>query len=214
MRTRAFAVGALVAGLGLAGCEPADNYSFNGYRMQTFFPFDGSRSWEYVNVDDDTVPYKLIATLIGSEDLDGVRIYEVEFQRECVGAAECEPGHDHSIWMSSDGDGVRVHRWGDAGATPVDFDPPLALADGSMVVDDSVSTTTIGSTWTTTFAAMEACPVQWTDEWDECAKFTVDAGGTDHPLVGTWWAVTGYNIVAWRTPDSGDQWQLLYATFE
>lgn len=196
----------------LIGCD-GNTTTYNGYQMASYFPFDGERTWEYIS-DDPDVPHKLISTLNVAPEVDGSSdIYTVDITKECVAASEdCVDGEAvRSYKLSSD-----TYRgtlfWGYS--TPeegyVAFDPPLQLTPPFMKVGDVVETETGGTTWTSTFEAVEHCPVEWTDYWDECIRLVVSEPGSAYPS-GTYWVVTSYNIVAWELAREEDQWRLLYA---
>lgn len=218
MSSRTWGVGSLVMIIasGVAGCG-GGGYQYAGYSMDDFFPFDGARTWEYVNTDV-AVPYKLIATLDNAfEDVDGKKVHTVDYSYECLDpkGKDCpDAGFVRAVrWSSNASSGVLLHSFEDiSGRT--NYDPPIALTSSRMVVGDSVETQTGGVTYTSTFdVIVSECPIQWVDTWTGCPKITLDDGGAEAPLAGEYYAIGGYNVVAMELTGDTGQWQLLYATY-
>lgn len=219
MSSRVLGLGSLVLIVvsGVAGCG-GGGYQYAGYSMDDFFPFDGARTWEYANTDV-TVPYKMIATLdSGYEDADGTKIFTVDYSYECLNpkGKDCpNAGFVRAVrWSANASSGVSMHSFEDiSGRT--EYDPPIALTSGRMVVGDTVETQTGGVDYTSTFEVIVSeCPIQWVDTWSDCPKITLDDGGAGAPLAGEYYAIGGYNVVAMELTGDTGQWQLLYATYE
>jgi len=199
----------------LAGCDNPVTYS--GYLMAPYFPFDGERTWEFASTDT-SLDYKIVGTLDSNFETmnDGVSdVYTVKYDKKCNNdATGCSDDWVRSMRWSTDGQyGTLIWSVENAaGSTP--FDPPLQITQPEMLSGDSVSTTTDGATWTSTFQGLDTCPVTWTSDWgDQCAHFVVDDGGAGHGIVGDWWTITQYNVVAWKLADDTGTWQLDYATY-
>lgn len=199
----------------LAACDNPVSYS--GYLMAPYFPFDGERTWEFASTDT-SLEYRLIATL-DSEFEQGmggsVSVYTVSYERKCANdAGSCTDGWVRDIrWSSNGGEGILI--WGyEDGSGSVAFDPPVMLADAEMLADQTVTTTTGGATWTSTFHGLDTCPVTWTSEWGaRCTHFDLDDGGANHAIAGEYWAITQYNVVAFQLAGDSGVWQLDYATY-
>ena len=201
--------------LALAGCVGGGSYTYGGYVMEGYFPFDGERSWEFISTDT-TVGRKIVATLDTTpEDSASHTIYTITSTLECLDVdPEC-PGSEllRTVrWSSDQTDGVLIHSW-DEGGDKTTFDPPLQLALPRMAVGEVAETQTGGVSYTSTFDAITDCPVQWTDAWTECVKLTVDDGGAGTLPAGTWYAVSGYNVVSFQLTGDTGQWELLFATY-
>ena len=218
MSSRLWGLGSLVLIMtsGAAGCG-GGGYQYAGYSMDDFFPFDGARSWEYVNTDV-TVPYKMIATLDSAyEEANGQKIYSVDYSYECLNpkSKDCpDAGFVRAVrWSSDASSGVQLHSFEDiSGRT--NYDPPIALTSGRMVVGDVVETQTDGVDYTATFEVIVSeCPIQWVDTWENCPKITLDDADAGAPLAGEYYAIGGYNVVAMELTGDTGQWQLLYATY-
>jgi hypothetical protein len=205
-------LGVLVA---LAGCGPGGAYSYDGYVMEGYFPFDGERSWEFISTDT-TVGRKIVSTLDSTpEDGASHTIYTITSTRECLDVDPDCKGTEllrDVRWSADQTDGVLIHSW-DEGGTNTTFDPPLQLALPRMAVGEVAETQTNGVTYTSTFQAITDCPVQWTDAWTECVQLVVDDGGAGTAPAGTWFAVSGYNVVAFQLTGDTGQWELLFATY-
>ncbi len=208
----------VLGSLALSACG-GSSVTYSGYSMSNYFPFDGSsRTWEFVSTDT-TIPHKLVATLAtpGTPSADGAMVFEVDYETQCVQAdAEgCVDAWVRTLAWSSDGTrGTLLHSLETADGLTA-FDPPIALTDDTMLVGDSVQTTTGGTTWTATFEGLDACPVVWTSEWgNQCIHLTLDDGGLGSELAGDYWAITQYNLVGFQLADDSGVWQLSNATFE
>jgi hypothetical protein len=213
--------GALAMALWAGGCNGPDTgqYGYAGYVMEDFFPFDGQRSWEFVN-DDASLPYKLTAALdpVYEEQNEGVtRVFTIEYAMECVSTdAGCEDGpyRTRYVKMSSDSTyGTLLYGYDSEASGPVQFSPPVVFTDANSKVGQVEETETGGTTWTSTFSSIEPCPVKNTDQWDECVHFVLDDGGAGTPLAGEYWAVAGYNVVAMQLAEDAEKWQLLNTVY-
>lgn len=209
-------IASLVVLLCVSGCG-GGTYQYAGYGMDDFFPFDGERTWEYINTDF-TIPYKLVATLDSEARVkDSTKIYSIDYEKECLDpkSKECaNEGYLRTVeWSSDPTDGVLLHSIEDIGGRTV-FNTPISLAASRMTVGDTVVTETDGVTYTATFDVVSSvCPIQWVDEWTDCPKITLDDGGAGAPLAGEYYAIGGYNVVAMELTGDTGQWQLLYATY-
>ena len=202
-------------GLASSGCTGDVQYS--GLSMNPFFPFDGEeREWEYVN-EDTTILYKQVSILNSEYELaeDGsTRIYSISTEQRCLNNDEsCEDKWLFSTRMSSSASkGAQIHGYSTEANPDVALETPIAFTKGKMETGDSVQTTGVdGHDWTATFEAIEPCQIQWTDEWDDCAKIRLESSPEGHFLAGTYWAITGYNIVARQLTGDTGRWELIYA---
>src|SRR5678816_212915 len=118
-----------VVGL-LAGCTggPGDQYNYQGYPMNEFFPFDGDRTWTFTNADatlDTTVQASLDPAPVTLTD--GRTARNIAYSRECIedGCTDAGPHTVSAIqWSSEAVYGVQIHEFtGPDGQ--VSFDPPL-----------------------------------------------------------------------------------------
>jgi hypothetical protein len=203
--------------LGLFACNgaPNDQFTFSGFDMTDYFAFDGERTWEYIS-SDTSVAYFWVAELSQDvEEVDGKKVYTVDTTKDCVGNdPTCVEGElVRSLRWSVDAtDGVEIHSYAIGTDARVDLSPPLQLATAKMKKEDVVETTTDGTDFSSTFASIETCPVQWNVEWDDCIRFDLDDGDGDlsvgHPLTGQFWVITGFNLVAQSVPGESGRWEL------
>ena len=116
-------------------------------------------------------------------------------------------------WSADDDHGVEI--WGfSSPIDSVDYDPPIRLANPLMLPLSSASTVSGGLTWEARFLGHDTCPVTWTSEWDDrCIHIRLDDGSNGSPIAGDYWAITQYNVVAFRLSDDSGTWQLDYATY-
>lgn len=204
---------AVLAGLG--GCT-GGSYQYDGYVMETYFPFDGERTWEFIS-SDSSLEHKIVATLDPnpSSTADATEIYSIDYSLECLdqGPFCKDAGHLRTVrWSADQTRGVLIHSIEMATGT-VNYDPPINLTTDRMAVGETVETDSNNTRWIATFQGIGECPVQWTSEWSDCIHLSLDDGGAGSPLAGEYWAVSGYNVIAMQLSDDSGQWQLLYATY-
>lgn len=202
------------------GCEQPDQWTYSGWSMPDFFSFDGDRVWEYISTDA-TLPYILVGTLDTEYELleDQVtRVFTINYTTDCVGAdVACEEGELlYSVrWSSNSTWGTYIHGYSMAGGEPVVLDPALQITPPTMIKGESVTTDIEGTLWTSTLGEIEPCPVQWNVEWNECMRFDLEVGeqgddaeGSYFPIAGTYWVITGYNLVAFELDGDSGRWEL------
>ena len=207
------ALGVLVL---LSSCEPVDDsFQISGYNMDTFFPFDGARTWEFTTTEAES-RQMLIATLDPESTTldDGSRVHEVSYDLVCIDVNDetCEDEWVRSlVWSTSRANGVAIREL-HAPAGDVVFDEPVYLAAGEMTVGDTIES----GDFTATFFNIEPCPVLWTDQWDTCVHLILEGGSglAGEHLAGEYWAVSNFNMVSFQLANSNFQWQLSDATFE
>ena len=180
------------------------------------FPFDGNRTWEFINTDD-TVSYKLVAETreVKPDDSADYSVYTVDYSVDCVAAdATCEQGELlRSIGWSSDAqNGVMIHSFENQNFG-VDYEPPIWLSDSDARVGVPLTTMTDGFEWTATLEGFEHCPVWLNADWGpNCAHFSLDdgdmTGGVNHGLTGHYWAIDGQGVVAIQLDGEAGMWQL------
>lgn len=199
----------------LAACD--NPITYGGYQMEQYFPFDGERTWEFVNTDT-TLGYKLKATLDSTPTMEGAQeVYSVTYETLCVGddTTGCTDTWLRDVLWSSDGiEGTFI--WGyDTASGTTTYDPPLQITETDQLANSVVTTQTNGATYSVTFHGITNCPVVWTTEWENrCAQFTIDDGGAGDELAGDLWAITQYNVVGLQLADDPGTWQLSYATYQ
>lgn len=194
------------------GIQPTSN----GEDIPGMFPFDGIRVSEFLS-EDPLIGYKLVGTMsdVVQETPDG-RVYTINTVVDCV-ASDCGQPDGVTVrsvqWRSSISDGVFIHGYGNAQGTLTQFDPPVQLGEREMNSGDSVETITGGFTFTATFEGYDECPVRWQVDWGRtCGKFTLDDGDgideTNAEIVGTYWAIVQYNVVATQLVGDTSIWEL------
>jgi len=208
----------------LAGCAPPDNYEFSGTIVWDLFPFDGNRTWEFINTDE-TVTYKLKAqTRPGDPDSelsDLYNIYRVDYMTNCV-ASDPSCVEDEIIrtvgWSSDVQNGVLIHSF-QQDSWDVVYDPPIQVSAPEMLVDETLTTVTDGFNWTSTLVGFEHCPVHMNVDWGpNCGHFTLDDGDGDElsnfGLSGDYWAIKGQNVVSLLLLGETGDWQLSESSCE
>jgi hypothetical protein len=206
-----------------AGCDPGNTqYGYEGYAMADFFPFDGERSWTFSQDGGTQQLQALLNPEFEQSEADSTRIFTVAYSRTCPEGLEetCVP-EEHPIssirWSASSGDGVRVHGIAGEGGEQ-SFDPPIAFTDNRGSIGNVVSTVTGGATFTAHFEDIVSCPINYTDNWEQCVKIVVDDDDDattpgNHPLHGEYYAVAGYNVVAMQLRDDSALWKLTNTTY-
>jgi hypothetical protein len=224
MRRFGWTVGLMV----LVGCEPTPP-TYNGFVMEDFFPFDGDRTWEFVN-DDPTLSYHVIATLdpvFEAAENGAQHIYTINYTIECFAEdPSCvtgDPFRVRAIRMSSDQSfGTLIHSVDFTDTGIETFDPKIELTGKNGKPGDVWTTDTAGFTFASRFDHKADCDVPYTDQWTDCVTILVDGDGTDnvanveggHPLFGEWTAVTGYNVIQFQWRDDPQPWRLLSQSWE
>lgn len=193
----------------LAACTSGkDRYTYSGWDMPAYFPFDGERTWEMVNAQT-SVSYKLIGVLQPEEQVDSDFLHAIRWTKECVGADEtCVDGElvRAVTWSVSAALGARIHSY-DEGSGTVVLDPPLVIAESEMKRGDIAETQTAGATWASENLGVEACPVRWNVDWQDCLHLQV-TGSASGPLAGDYWVITSYNAVAFEVTGDPGRWEL------
>ncbi len=207
-----FVSAVFVFGMGACGLAPPKYLGEDSYE---YFPFDGTRTWEFINADPN-VSYKLVVTQLAETTLvDGRNVYSIEHAAECVAADEaCVEGAILRTvrWSSSGTDGVFIHGVL-VGAVDAVFDPGITVAGEKMLVDgEPLETATSDGDWTSDLTLKEVCPVVLQGDWESCSVFEVDdqeSSSAHADIAGTYWANVGYNVVAFDlTDDDVDRWEL------
>ena len=193
----------------MVGCEPQT--AFTGMVMSGLFPYDGDRTWEYISTDQE-LPYKLIATTVGSERHDGRNVYTVQYAKECLASdPTCVTGEVLRTvrWSSTSGDGVHIWGYTLGGSNPVEFDPPVQVALDTMKRDDVAETRVDGADWTSTMLGTDICPIAFTANWDECGVLRIETTATDgYPITGTYYAARRNNLAAIELEGDTGRWEL------
>lgn len=192
----------------LVGCSGPTDPGGPGFVMEGYFPFDGDRTWRFLN-DDQAVPYRLIGRMSNTEGSNGR--YTVAFERECVTAGvDCTDGPRWSTTWSSDAtDGVFLHAWSLEGGAETALDPPLQVSDARAERGEVMESDTAGTHFTSTLERLEACPVAMAADFDTCARISISAdSGEVPPLTGTYWAASGFNVVAMELAWDEGRWEL------
>lgn len=194
--------------VGAMGC-PSVEIDFQGDDVYKWFPFNGERIWTYQSTDT-SLTYQLRGVLSEESrvlDDNRTRVYHVDFRVDCRSADDnCVEDELAFSWeMSADsGKGVLFHSYGDTA-----YDPPVRLSGPQMVEGDTVVTESGGVTYTATYVGLVECPaIYWRNEKPTCGEIVVDDGGAGSPLAGTYWAVTQFNVVAFKSDLTGEEWQL------
>ncbi len=207
MRTLALLGISVLSGC-LGGTDDPSGPVDNVWKM---FPFDGQRTWEYINVDD-TVTWTLVGTMQSDQPIlkDGLNVYTIDYTKHCVGTdSDCVEGElvRTVAWSSDPVDGVHIHRWEQDGA-PLAFEPPVKLAGSDMATGEPTETATTGALWTSELVDLEECPVYLTVvDWPLCGRFHLTGEGVGLP--GDYWAVRSAGIVAMELTDGMPRWELL-----
>lgn len=197
----------LSAAMLLGGCTDGDKFTYSGWRMADYFPFDGVRRWEFVSTDL-SVPYKLVGDLQPVDVVDGVSLHTVSYTRRCLGNdPTCEDGSfvRAMTWRSDRSRGVFLHA-ADNGQGAVAFDPPVQVGLAEMKRNEVVTTETAGVTWTSEVVEVEPCPVQWNVDWPECLRLELRGGASS--VSGDYWVINGFNIVAFDIEGEPARWEL------
>lgn len=213
----------VLTGVMVAGCDPVftdGGSSASGSPIFQAFDFDTLRTWTFLT-DDESVDYRLRARqLPDPEDVNGEDVHTIEFQYDCINdrgdgsgtscaERELEATVAFSWAMSSSlGEGVLVHRFSDTV-----FDPPVQLAEGRMLKGASVTSSSGGVDYTSTFTDVVPCPAErfWPDPDNraECFQIDVVASGPS-PVAGTYYAASRFTYPAFRIEaEDGRTWEMV-----
>ncbi len=202
------------------GCAPPqDNISGSAIDMTDYFIYSSSaiQTWEFIN-RDPSITYQLIANQSEAvEETPDGQIFSVAWNLHCVSAdPECVDRTLKTVkWRVEQSRGVFLPGIVPAQGLPIDFAPEVQLALGEMDPGEFVVSNSGGFTFTATFDGFADCPVSWTgtSDWgDDCIQITLDDGdtnpATNPEIVGTYWAIVGFDVVAWQGEEDLDVWQL------
>lgn len=209
----------------LVACDPPPLTGYDGAPIYQLFQYDTIRTWTWQSTDT-SIPFKMIGTQreeTEKEDVTDIQIYAIDFTADCFNnGGVCEADSDgtglrdyeegiHDTWKLSTEvvKGVRFHEAGG-----VVFDPAVKAWDGTMLIKEQTSGVESGGvSYTGEYAADELCPAQsfWPDETTRpmCYKLTLDDGGADTPIAGSYWVVKGFGVIAFsRDIDNGATWTI------
>lgn len=195
----------------LAGC-PNNGPVFDGEKMLDYFPFEQNVDCKWSFAHDDTLlEHSMAAEITNFEFLDGGRdTFEVSFVKECRGQSDtCTEGDliRRMYWEIQAGQGVRLTGM-DAPGASYTFDPAIQLASSEMRVGAEIETTTGDATYTSTFIEIGDCPVPL-ETFDSCVKMQLASTDGVSEVLGTYWAINDFNIVAIDWPDQNGLWKLV-----
>lgn len=200
-----------IVAIAMIGCKPAPPVN-QGEDMLRFFPFEQNKDckWDFAH-EDTLLEHSMSAEVTNFEFQDGIDYFEVTFVKECRGASPtCVEGEliRKMYWTVRGGLGIKLEGMDTPGATYT-FDPPIQFADRYMKRGSVTESSTGGATYTSTLVEFGDCPVSLAT-FDRCAKFELTSadGGVDEVL-GTYWAINSFNIVAIDWPDQNGMWQLV-----
>lgn len=205
----------------LGSCQGGTT-TFAGLQLSDALPLDDAiRNWTFQS-DDNSIAYRLLMTQDPEFETDELTlIHSLKVVVKCFGfVGICDDADDDDAY---DAEGMEVSTWRMSsnsfsgisfhGAGGVTFDPPVKLAEDRMVLGDTVVTESGGITWTATFVSEESCPAPLyfpsEETRPECFKLTLDDGGADSEIAGTYWLVGTYGLVAFQiSGEEGRTWAL------
>lgn len=209
----------------LTGCPAQDQFTTDGLELWEHFPFDGTRSWEYISTNLE-LDYKLQGDMRPDdpdpEVSEDYNIYHIDFTQNCVNPdSGCVDGQlVRTLGFSSDiTNGTLIHTF-NQGSVNIEFDPPLVVAPKEFdTVGQTEDTSTDGITWSSTLVGFEPCSnviaMQGSDfEKSNCsAHLTLSDNDnfpdTNYGLAGDYWVAKGLGIVGISLEgDDGEIWGL------
>jgi hypothetical protein len=199
----------------VTGCSPKVVDSWGATDMARFFDYevDGAESWVYVN-RDPAIGATYTARLDEQAPEDDV--VSVDWAIICPTSAACVTHSLYTVqWRVDSARGVFLAGLLPAGAERLDDSLDVQLASQRMDPGDSVVTATGGFTFESTFVGFVGCPVVWSrsEDWgDDCIRLDLTDGdadpATNRGLVGSYYAIVGYDLVAWQGEEDADVWEL------
>jgi hypothetical protein len=194
----------------LAACD-GTTVTKSGTRTAQFFPMDGQRTAVYVNEDTGITENLEVSKIEPTESIDGREV--VTFEHSLSGASLTVKGAVK--WASAPGEGIKIYgfRDGPDGDFTM-FDTPVLVTSENDTENpgESVTTTTNGYTFTSTFIDFEDCPVQWGLDWTGCMHLKIDDGDGDDTtgpiFAGEYWLVTRYGPAWMKLTGDGQKWNL------
>ena len=194
-------------------CDNGGRYTYKGFEMDDYFPLDGDRTWTYSQLQED-VTWKMRVEKVPQTIRNGsTEIVTLEYYNDDTGDLL------YSVdWSSDASNGIQVWGYSDElSGDSVAYDPPVQIAERTMLTGDSVDTDTDDRTFTSTFEGIEDCENDWRADWT-CATITIDDGDGDDmngpPFAGQWWMATSYGASRFVPTGYTDAWVLASATFE
>lgn len=215
--------------LPLAACS-GSSYSYDGEPIAEYFPLDGDRWWEYrqcASYDSGTAVDTSVYSFYDGTGCTGpeegllrIEKFRETDMRDGIEVVRLDTFHiaaDGSStpiynveWSSDNSKGIRVYSWTDqTTGTVTTFDPVIQFAAHQMNVGDTVSTSTGGTTFTTTFHKVLAdCPNNWSGEWDECMHLEITSDGSSAPFLGNYFIGASYGMAGFQAASASDVWVL------
>jgi hypothetical protein len=210
------ALGAMTLLMAMTACS--DNAPvFKGTAMDGYFPFDGSeRTWLMANTEVE-VKHQLMGTMIRPdvpETYEGNDVHTIQWDRVCApGVLDCEEGWEYSLkWAVDSVEGIMIVGVDTVETGPVLWDSPLVVADAYMIRGESVTSEADGETWTSTYAAVEPCPIEYVDTW-ECARMVMSTASGSHWLEGVFHHVPSFNFASMEFTNGVGRWSLIDVSY-
>jgi hypothetical protein len=193
----------------LVACDGGTT-TYRGTQLSEYFPYDGTRSAEYINEDTENIGWKLVVDKLEPTSRQG------DYELVTFEWSNFDDGSilGSVIWSSSNGDGIHIHGYSVGTDAPITFDPPIQFGDDDdyMSVGEEVVTETGGYTFTATYIGNEDCPVQWGLDWEGCLHMRLDDGDGDDmagPIfAGDYWLVQRYGPAWMHLTGYTEKWNL------
>lgn len=188
-----------------------NDIDYSGFVMEDFYNIQVGQEWRFIS-NDPAIPYFMRGATVDNPT-DGIApdvIYTIEYSKECFQDDDpaCVDGEFLFSWdMASNGSrGVHLYS-STVGTTVTAYDPPLKITTDQMKATDVVETVTGGTTWTSEFVNSGPCEIAWAD-WNGCPTMTLDDGGANSGLAGTYTVASGWNVVGIQYEGESSRWSL------
>lgn len=207
------ALAALVVLVAPSGCAQPD-FGTPGRLMDDYFELTNASEWTYVSTDDSfDWQNKAVRSEEGVALDEDTTVYTRSHEVQCTESPGCEPAFLYSIdWSTSPSDGAFIHGWQLPDMEePRPAETPIRIVDNRMNVGDIETTEGVdGHAFTSEFTRLEACPTPGVPRFAEetCVVLTVTSEPAGHWLAGTYWALTGWHVVAFERTDDTGRWEL------
>jgi hypothetical protein len=194
----------------LTACHRPD-LSITGMKTSPFFPTDGSRTATYVS-DDATIADTLqVDKIEPTETIDDREVVTFEYAR----SGESLTSIGDVKWSSVSGSGIKIFGYSEGtGGEMIMFDTPVDFTDDDDYEkpNETITTTTNGYTFTSTFIDLQDCPVDWGLDWIGCMHIKLDDGDGDDTagpfFAGEYWLVTRYGPAWMKLTGDTANWNL------
>ena len=193
-------------------CKPAPyDPGLGGVEMLNYFPFEHNEAceWTFEN-QNRPVGHRMRATVTDAAGSNGIDTFEISFVEACSpDSASCVDGTliRRMHWSVEGNRGLELTGI-DGPDTSHTFDPPLQFVNRFMTAGEVIDSEANGASYRSELVGFGNCHMLL-DTFDGCAEIQLTSSDGIAEVLGTYWAIHSFNIVAIDWPDQGGRWFLV-----